>query len=299
VTTGAQSAVALVLPAPGTGWQQDTCGVPAGTFRSRTLHAVRRVTATNLYRAAIGLCLITSPAPAAEPVVVTMPLIRADLLDHPTDWQGSGRLRDLLAAAWPAGRVEIRYQFGIPFERAMVTLQARDGGAVCAPFVRQTPDRAATMQFTRPLLESRPVAVLHRASDARPAAKRSLPELLNDPGLTLVMRKGSRFGEEIDRLLAAHPPATALMASAATAPHEMVCTDRGDYRLVDSRHWRLNSTCSNGEVLAVTLYPEAPMIAAEGLACSPSTPRWLLDAVDEQLQPVPAKGPPAGSPASD
>jgi hypothetical protein len=227
--------------------------------------------------------ILAGTANASEPVPVTIPLIRDSFMEYPVDWQGSRPFRDLLFAAWPADQVQITLQTGIPFERALKTVQSPGSGPMCLPFVSRTEERAQSLQFSRPLRRPGQVAVLHRTNGPRIARLPGLEALFADPELVAAFRKGARFGAAIDRLLSKHQPVAATMATSTTPTYEMICAGRADYLLVDQQVWHLVPACANGEKLTATIYPDAPHLDAERLACSLSTPPELLQAVNALL----------------
>ena len=136
------------------------------------------------------------------------------------------------AAAYALRKAGIPFQWvEIPSARQLFMLQENQGRLAALGWYRN-PERERFAKFSNALYQDRQIAVLARSDNSRVASADSLPRLLEDRGLTLLVKAGYSYGRFLDEQIAKSRPRIMRVTVENLSMIRMVGARRADYMFI-------------------------------------------------------------------
>jgi len=236
----------------------------------------------------ILLFLCLSGDGASLPAAERQPPLILEYSERPpyawTDGRGAAQGTALSAVRTALDKAGIEYRLlPVPTNRQIVDIE-RSATMVCGIASYKTPEREHLAKFSVPLIEERPYVVFSRKS-AGLSDQVSLPNLLGDPSMRVVLGSQRSFGDALDSMLARSRANILGINGNAVNAARMILSGRGDISLLtlDEVDFVKSTLALPKEAFAISRIVGIDKGENNYLMCSRSAEDSLLQAIDAVL----------------
>lgn len=228
-----------------------------------------------------AVCAAFTPVHAAEPFTLYYNERPPYLVKSAHDDRVAGLTADPAARAVEGAGFVPRWT-SLPSTRQLVTLREERVPA-CAVGWFKNPERELSFKFTKPIYRDKPTVAIARSDFEARSSK--LAELVQQPGLRVLVKDKYSYGPWIDALLARARPQTFSTTEENVQMVRMIAGGRADIMLSsqEEAQYLLTQSSVSGTAVKVLRFDDVPPGEKRYLMCSRDVPDEIIQRFDKAI----------------